>query len=145
MEVFERDAVHSGDFFLHTALLRVVRLVPWVQIAAQDTHIIGTEHSTKNKGETMSVEDLQYKASAVVIWLPEGDEPKAEHFSQGDDKALGPPYPNPCAWWELGQAVIDARTQLSGNHGKVPWIKAGERVLAPDEILKAYEYFKSRH
>jgi len=92
----------------------------------------------------MSVSDLPFKAAAVVIWLPEGEEPKAFDFALGDDKSLSPPYPNPEAWWELGQAITSVRTVEKGDHKKLPWIKVGERVLSPDETLQAYEYLKAK-
>jgi hypothetical protein len=66
-------------------------------------------------------------------------------FCHGNDEnSKGPPYPNPEAWWELGQAVISARRTLERPADKEPWIKVGENVLRPDDVLKAYEYYKTK-
>ena len=85
--------------------------------------------------------NLPWRSSAIVLWLPEGEEPdQKKHFNV--EAKLGLPSPNPEAWWELGQAVISVRTSYN-EHGKVPWIKVGETLLRPDEILGAYEFFKN--
>jgi len=88
----------------------------------------------------MDYSSLPWRSSAIVLWLPEGEEPdEARHFNVGAN--LPPPHPNPEAWWELGQALISVRT-VTHTHDKLPWIKIGEAVLRPDEILGAYEFFK---
>jgi hypothetical protein len=83
---------------------------------------------------------LPWMASAVVLWLPKGEQPdEAKHFNV--EVKLDPPHPNPEAWWDLGQAVISVRTAHE-THGKEPWIKVGEQILPPNEILGAYEFLK---
>ena len=89
----------------------------------------------------MDYRDLPWRSSAIVLWLSEGEKPdEAKHFNVEAD--LQPPHPNPEAWWELGQALINVRA-ADRKHTKVPWIKAGEKILAPDEIPGAYEFFKN--
>ncbi|WP_186388573.1 hypothetical protein [Stappia sp. TSB10P1A] len=92
----------------------------------------------------MDVTALSYTASAVLIWLPEGQEPKAEDFAVDGAEKLSPPYPNPETWWELGQAVKYAREADSANHMKLPWIKTGDELLSPDDVLQAYEFLKEK-
>lgn len=88
----------------------------------------------------MDYNKLPWHSSAIVLWLPKGEEPStAKHFNV--EANLAPPHPNPEAWWELGQALINVRATYN-EHGKVPWIKAGDVVLRPDDILGAYEFFK---
>lgn len=82
----------------------------------------------------MDIKDLSPAAAAVVIWLPKGQDPKAEDFVIGDETLKAPPYPNPEAWWRLDQAVEHVKTAILGDHGKVPWIKTGDRVLSPDDV-----------
>lgn len=89
----------------------------------------------------MDYKALPWRSSAIVLWLPKGEEPdQANHFNV--EANLSPPSPNPEAWWELGQAVLSVRTSHNDG-GKVPWIKAGEVLLRPDDILGAYEFFKN--
>ena len=89
----------------------------------------------------MDYSQLPWKSCAIVVWMPEGEKPDgAEHFSVGAN--LSPPKPNPEAWWELGQALLSVRA-VENDYMKRPWIKVGEVVLEPDQILQAYEYFKN--
>jgi hypothetical protein len=83
---------------------------------------------------------INFDDAAVLVWLPIGEEPMPSHFSPNND--LGPPNPNPEPWWVLGQALIHSRT-VQGEHGKEPWIKVGSVVLAPVQVLQAYEAFKT--
>lgn len=90
----------------------------------------------------MDYRSLPWRSSAIVLWLPEGETPgDAKQFNVEAD--LRPPSPNPEAWWELGQALLSIRAADAHRHGKVPWIKVGESIVPPDEILRAYEFFKN--
>lgn len=88
----------------------------------------------------MDFSQLPWNSSAIVLWLPKGETPdEAKHFNV--EANLQPPHPNPEAWWNLGQALLNVRTVIH-DHGKEPWIKVGDEILPPDQILKAYEFFK---
>jgi hypothetical protein len=96
--------------------------------------------AAKLVGGSMDYHKLPWQSSAMVIWLPEGEAPDAaKHFNVEAD--LRPPNPNPEAWWDLGQAVINVRI-ADRSHTKLPWIKVGDVLLSPDEVLGAYEFFK---
>jgi hypothetical protein len=87
--------------------------------------------------------EISPTAAAVMVWLPRGRTPQAGDFATKDDKALGPPFPNPEAWWELRDAVRFA-IEMFDTHGKLPWIKSGDRLLSPDEITEVYSNWKGK-
>ena len=88
----------------------------------------------------MDPNTLPWNSSAIVLWLPDGEHPSGtEHFTCG--ATLHPPTCNPMAWWNLGQAVTHAGTS-DNDHGKRPWIKAGEVVLSPNDVLRSYDFYK---
>jgi hypothetical protein len=81
---------------------------------------------------------LPWRSAAIVLWLADGEAPDvARHFNIEANL-----NPAPEAWWELGQAVIDVRA-TDRKHDKLPWIKVGETILRPEDILGAYEFFKN--
>ena len=83
---------------------------------------------------------LPWNSSAILLWLPEGEKPSGtEHFCCGAQ--LSPPACNPMAWWNLGQALTHAGTN-PGDHGKQPWIKAGEVILSSADVLRSYDFYK---
>ena len=79
---------------------------------------------------------LDMNASAVLVWLPKGETPTADSFDPTEVQP--PPYPNPSPWWLLEEAIIFAREVDDQTHGKMPWIKTGDTVLGPDQIIHAY-------
>jgi hypothetical protein len=83
---------------------------------------------------------LSFKEAAVVVWLPEGEQPTDDHFRAAADHR--PPNPNPEAWWELGDALLRCRTGDDTPFGKEPWIKVGDALLSPRQVIQAYEAFK---
>ena len=92
----------------------------------------------------VDVSELQFKEVAKLVWLPEGEQPKPEYFAVGDDdKTMAPIYPNPNPWWELGEAVIFARELYGVHDQKRPWILVGDTLLAPDDVIRAYDHLKS--
>lgn len=78
---------------------------------------------------------LNMQASAVLVWLPEGEIPTTVSFP---DKVLPPPTPNPESWWSLEDAIVYAREVDRTGHNKVPWIKTGDTLLSQEEIFHAY-------
>ena len=91
-------------------------------------------------GKPMDISKLPWESSAIVLWLKDGEEPIGnEHFSCRAE--LHPPECNPMAWWNLGQAVIHVGTN-GNNHGKQPWIKVGETLLSPPDVLRSYDFYK---
>jgi hypothetical protein len=90
--------------------------------------------------EIMDPSKLPWKSAAVVLWLPHGEEPNGfDHLNCGD--TMHPPQCNPNAWWDLEQAVTHASTS-NDDHNKRPWIKVGEAVLSPDDVLLSYDFYK---
>lgn len=88
----------------------------------------------------MDYSKLPWRSAAVVLWLPDGQTPDRASWSVEADYT--PPIPNPEAWWELGDALLSVRSAAE-TYGKKPWIKVGEDILQPDDILGAYEFFKN--
>jgi len=83
---------------------------------------------------------LTFEEAAVLLWLPDGEKPAAHHFKAGTD--LSPPSPNPEGHWTLGSALFSYK-ESDPEHGKRPWIKVAGVVLAPIQVLQAYEAFKT--
>ncbi len=79
---------------------------------------------------------LEMLASAVLVWLPKGEILTIDSFNL--TKVQPPPTPNPEPWWFLEDAVVHALEVAREGHTKVPWIKTGDTLLSPDEILQAY-------
>lgn len=80
--------------------------------------------------------NLNMRASAVLIWLDDSENPALENF--GPANVRTPPHPNPEAWWRLDEALKYALSTAQPDHGKVPWIKTGDTILGPDQIRRAY-------
>jgi hypothetical protein len=78
---------------------------------------------------------LNLHASAVLVWLPEGETPTTASFP---DQVLPPPSPNPEPWWSLEDAIVYVREVDRTSHKKVPWIKTGDTLLSQEDILHAY-------
>lgn len=74
-----------------------------------------------------------------MVWLPEGERPDSDDFDPRED--LSPPHPNPEPWWHIYEAIIYAYDTVAHgrNHEKLPWIKFGDELLSPDEIIEIYE------
>jgi len=81
------------------------------------------------------MQKLNMLASAVLVWLPKGEHPTVDSFDVRN--AIPPPVPNPEPWWYLEDAIVHAREVVS-DHGKLPWIKTGETLLGPEQIVQAY-------
>jgi hypothetical protein len=82
------------------------------------------------------VEKFDMLASAVLIWLPEGEVPDKQRFDFG--KVSAPPSANPEPWWLLHEAITYAMT-AERKHAKVPWIKTGMEMLPPQEIAFVFK------
>ncbi|WP_156527005.1 hypothetical protein [Bradyrhizobium sp.] len=80
-------------------------------------------------------ENLDLLASAILLWLPEGEEPDVQLFSP--DVVVPPPHPHPDPWWLLHEAIT-AAMEVTRSHQKLPWIKVGTRILSPQEISETY-------
>jgi hypothetical protein len=78
---------------------------------------------------------LNMQASAVLVWLPEGEIPTIDSFP---DNVEPPPSPNPEPWWSLADAIVYARDVDRTGHNKVSWIKTGDTLLSQEEIFRAY-------
>jgi hypothetical protein len=70
--------------------------------------------------------------AAILIWLPQGQRCRAISFDLTTAKP--PPVPNPHVCWTLGEALWLATNNIDSTHKKLPWIKVGKRILAPDRI-----------
>jgi hypothetical protein len=79
--------------------------------------------------------NLNMRASAVLVWLDESENPTLESFGPTDVRS--PPNPNPEAWWRLDEAINHASEALR-EHKKVPWIKTSDAILGPEQISRAY-------
>jgi hypothetical protein len=85
--------------------------------------------------------NLKMKAAAVLIWLDDGEDPALDGFVP--QLVQPPPNPNPESWWCLEDAIMYVQETKhetdKHEHGKVPWIKTGDTILGPDQIIKAYK------
>jgi hypothetical protein len=70
--------------------------------------------------------------------MPPGTEPTAAAFDVRNVQT--PPHPNPEAYWFLTDAVECAVNTIAQglNHGKEPWIKAGESLFNPHQVRDLY-------
>jgi hypothetical protein len=84
----------------------------------------------------MSQPNIPLFAAAVLIWLPKGERPDPQILASS--KVVPPPNPNPEPWWNLRDAVIYL-VELQEKHGKLPWIKWGQELMSPEEILEIYQ------
>jgi hypothetical protein len=80
--------------------------------------------------------NLNMRAAAILVWLPEGENPGLDSFSP--QMVFSPPSPNPEAWWCLEDVIHYVNGADRGDHKKVPWIKTGDAILGPDQISRAY-------
>jgi hypothetical protein len=81
--------------------------------------------------------NLNMKAAAVLVWLDDGENPALDSFVP--QLVQPPPSPNPESWWCLEDAIAYAYEIDKRDHRKVPWIKAGDTILGPDQIIQAYK------
>jgi hypothetical protein len=81
--------------------------------------------------------NLNMRASAVLVWLADGEHPA--HDSFGPQLVRPPPSPNPESWWCLEDAILYVNETVR-DHKKVPWIKTGHVILGPDQIIQAYNF-----
>ena len=81
------------------------------------------------------------RAAAILVWLPEGENPDLDNF--GPQMVFPPPSPNPEAWWCLEDAINYASGADRGDHKKVPWIKTGDAILGPDQISRAHSVLRA--
>ncbi|KZE34115.1 hypothetical protein IMF23_04380 [Chelatococcus daeguensis] len=86
-------------------------------------------------------EQLSLTTGAVLMWLPEGQEPTEAEFAKRGDHSMSPPNPNPEPWWELRQAIFYAK-ELDPLPAKRPWIKTGDEVLSPGDIDALYRQLR---
>jgi hypothetical protein len=85
--------------------------------------------------------NLNMKAAAVLVWLDDGENPALDSFVP--QSVQPPPSPNPESWWCLEDAIAYAHEIDKRDHGKVPWIKAGDTILGPDQISRAYSALRA--
>lgn len=81
--------------------------------------------------------NLPLYGSAVLIWLPDGQDPSVPGFDYS--AILPPPAPNPEPWWLLHEAITYAVTLDADRKGKLPWIKVGEEILSPQQIKQVFD------
>jgi hypothetical protein len=79
--------------------------------------------------------NLKMRASAVLVWLLDGE--RADLDSFGPQLVYPPPTRNPGSWWCLEDAIVYAN-DANRDHQKIQWIKTGDVVLGPDQIRRAY-------
>ena len=79
--------------------------------------------------------NLPLLSAAILVWLPNGEEPNIQKFNPSQIQP--PPAANPGSWWLLHEAITHAMT-VERSHSKVPWIKVGEELLSPSRIADIY-------
>lgn len=84
--------------------------------------------------------NLNMRASAVLVWLADGEHPA--HDSFGPQLVQPPPNPNPESWWCLEDAIVHVN-EIDRDHRKVPWIKTGDVILGPDQISRSYNILRA--
>ncbi|WP_128080078.1 hypothetical protein [Roseicella frigidaeris] len=86
-------------------------------------------------------DNLPLLASAILVWLPDCQRPDIRSFDPS--KLQPPPHPNPEAFWVLHEAITHAvethHLAVEKAHDKVPWVKVGDRIMGPEEILRIYK------
>jgi hypothetical protein len=92
----------------------------------------------KSLGNAMN---LNMRAAAIPVWLPEGENPSLDNFSP--QTVSQPPSPNPEAWWCLEDAIHYVNGADRSDHKKVPWIKTGDAILGADQISRAYSALRA--
>jgi hypothetical protein len=92
------------------------------------------------KQEAENSMNLNMRASAVLVWLADGEHPAHDSFSP--QLVQPPPSPNPESWWCLEDAIVHVN-DADRDHGKVPWIKTGDAILGPDQISRAYSTLRA--
>lgn len=82
-------------------------------------------------------------SATILFWLPPSVKKLHESFDVYLDTEA-PPVHNPQAWWTFRDAVFRAIEEelQTATHGKLPWIKVGDRVLSPEEVRAAYAGLK---
>jgi hypothetical protein len=84
--------------------------------------------------------NLNMRASAVLVWLTDGEHPAHDNFRP--ELVQPPPSPNPESWWYLEDAIVYV-TETDRDHTKVPWIKTGDVILGPDQISRSYSILRA--
>ena len=67
----------------------------------------------------------------TLAWMLVGTEPKEEDFKPTTDRIFTPEI-----WQQLVEAI--PFSYLNAPSGMVPWIKVGDKVLKPDDIVKIF-------
>ncbi len=80
--------------------------------------------------------ELDFNSAAIIVWMPEGDEPCLEDY-QGEDGTA----PETEGHWLLSVAIVVALLGPA-REGKKPWVKVGNDLLSPDQLQPAYEAMK---
>jgi hypothetical protein len=84
--------------------------------------------------------NLNMRASAVLVWLADGEHPAHDSFAP--QLVQPPPSPNPESWWCLEDAIVHVN-EADRDHKKVPWIKTGDVILGPDQISRSYSILRA--
>lgn len=83
--------------------------------------------------------------SAAVLQLPQGEKPSGiDHFkvaAQLHPHGRKQPESDRPSWLSLAQVISHVHSAMI-EHGKQPWIKAGNIVLSPTEIRELHNFYR---
>jgi hypothetical protein len=84
--------------------------------------------------------NLNMRASAVLVWLADGEHPVLDSFNP--QLVQPPPNPNPESWWCLEDDIVYVN-ETDRDHKKVPCIKTGDVILGPFQISRSYSILRA--
>jgi len=94
----------------------------------------------------MDVKELDFCATASVIWLAKDNKPISGSFNTDGSVCHGDPRPNPEGWHNLKDAIMSIRDKFffEENQSKLPYIMTEGEILDIEEIREAYRYLLSQ-
>jgi hypothetical protein len=69
--------------------------------------------------------NIPLTASCVLAWLPKGTTVVPSNLGPADLEA----------WWQVADAARAAATRARKEPDREPWIKVGDQILGPKEVL----------
>ena len=123
----------------------LLRHLPCSTLIAIDESLKPNKHQARNDRTATSDGTLPCACSAVVLRLPQGEEPSGiQHFTGAAQFHL-PEREHPeldrTPWLSLKQIISHVQTSKN-EHGKQPWIKAGNIVLSPNDIVELDRFYR---
>jgi len=123
----------------------LLRHLPCSTLIAIDERLKPNKRQASNDKTATSHGTLPCACSAVVLQLPQGQEPSGiQHFKSAAQFHLperGHSELDQTPWLSLKQIISHVQTSKN-EHGKQPWIKAGNIVLSPNDIVELDRFYR---